>query len=121
VSLSPGAQPMAATENPGHAPLKGSISERGQQGHFEAVNGGAEEDRTPDLRIANATLSQLSYGPTTKNKFTPGALYINAGKPLKIAGRTVCPTGFRRATCRTAYSSGATTIRMPSRSSVIVI
>ena len=24
--------------------------------------GGAEEDRTPDLRIANATLSQLSYG-----------------------------------------------------------
>jgi hypothetical protein len=26
--------------------------------------GGAEEDRTPDLRIANATLSQLSYRPT---------------------------------------------------------
>ena len=26
--------------------------------------GGAEEDRTPDLRIANATLSHLSYGPT---------------------------------------------------------
>ena len=29
-----------------------------------AENGGAEEDRTPDLRVANATLSQLSYGPT---------------------------------------------------------
>ncbi len=28
------------------------------------IDGGAEEDRTPDLRIANATLSQLSYGPT---------------------------------------------------------
>ena len=27
-------------------------------------NGGDEEDRTPDLRIANATLSQLSYVPT---------------------------------------------------------
>lgn len=27
------------------------------------IFGGAEEDRTPDLRIANATLSQLSYGP----------------------------------------------------------
>ena len=27
--------------------------------------GGEEEDRTPDLRIANATLSQLSYPPTT--------------------------------------------------------
>ncbi len=25
--------------------------------------GGAEGDRTPDLRIANAALSQLSYGP----------------------------------------------------------
>jgi hypothetical protein len=28
-----------------------------------SFNGGAEGDRTPDLRIANATLSQLSYGP----------------------------------------------------------
>ena len=27
------------------------------------VLGGPEEDRTPDLRIANATLSQLSYVP----------------------------------------------------------
>ena len=26
-------------------------------------DGGAEGDRTPDLRIANATLSRLSYGP----------------------------------------------------------
>ncbi len=30
------------------------------------VFGGAEEDRTPDLRIANATLSQLSYRPDTR-------------------------------------------------------
>ena len=29
----------------------------------QRIIGGAEEDRTPDLRIANATLSQLSYGP----------------------------------------------------------
>ena len=29
-------------------------------------SGGEEEDRTPDLRIANATLSQLSYPPTTE-------------------------------------------------------
>lgn len=28
------------------------------------MSGGEEEDRTPDLRIANATLSQLSYPPT---------------------------------------------------------
>src|SRR4051794_40747287 len=31
---------------------------------FGSVLGGEEEDRTPDLRIANATLSQLSYPPT---------------------------------------------------------
>jgi hypothetical protein len=29
-------------------------------------NGGAEGDRTLDLRIANATLSQLSYRPTRR-------------------------------------------------------
>src|SRR5439155_15394300 len=31
--------------------------------YFGLKFGGAEGDRTPDLRIANATLSQLSYGP----------------------------------------------------------
>ena len=30
---------------------------------MSVIIGGAEGDRTPDLRIANATLSQLSYGP----------------------------------------------------------
>ncbi len=30
-------------------------------------DGGAEEDRTPDLRIANATLSQLSYRPSGRH------------------------------------------------------
>ena len=29
----------------------------------QVIGGGDEEDRTPDLRIANATLSQLSYAP----------------------------------------------------------
>ena len=33
-------------------------------GLLGCVDGGEEEDRTPDLRIANATLSQLSYPPT---------------------------------------------------------
>ena len=32
-------------------------------GYQEEGGGGAEGSRTPDLRIANATLSQLSYGP----------------------------------------------------------
>jgi hypothetical protein len=34
--------------------------------------GGDEEDRTPDLRIANATLSQLSYVPTIEFQFITG-------------------------------------------------
>ena len=34
------------------------------------VSGGAEEDRTPDLRIANATLSQLSYRPEERGLYT---------------------------------------------------
>lgn len=33
--------------------------------YYVEADGGAEEDRTPDLRIANAALSQLSYGPIT--------------------------------------------------------
>ncbi len=40
-------------------------------GMCRAVIGGAEEDRTPDLRIANATLSQLSYGPKTAPILAP--------------------------------------------------
>ncbi len=32
--------------------------------------GGEEEDRTPDLRIANATLSQLSYPPNIRRSYT---------------------------------------------------
>jgi hypothetical protein len=35
--------------------------------------GGAEGDRTPDLRIANATLSQLSYGPMASVALLRGA------------------------------------------------
>ena len=43
--------------------LKGSSSpEVGNS--LGCKDGGEEEDRTPDLRIANATLSQLSYPPT---------------------------------------------------------
>jgi hypothetical protein len=37
---------------------------------FLGVRGGVEEDRTPDLRIANATLSQLSYHPMEAPDFT---------------------------------------------------
>src|SRR5687767_1790101 len=35
---------------------------------LHVVSGGVEEDRTPDLRIANATLSQLSYHPEENSR-----------------------------------------------------
>ena len=46
----------------------GTFRKFGRYGRFvsEAIDrkfGGAEEDRTHNLRIANATLSQLSYRP----------------------------------------------------------
>lgn len=57
------------------------------------MNGGAEEDRTPDLRIANATLSQLSYRPTKRELYQP---------------KTVLPTG-QGAGASAAFASGSTT------------
>lgn len=41
--------------------------------------GGAEEDRTPDLRIANATLSQLSYRPNSRSSYTRISALGNRG------------------------------------------
>ena len=40
---------------------------------LDLSDGGEEEDRTPDLRIANATLSQLSYPPTEAASLANGA------------------------------------------------
>ena len=40
------------------------------------LNGGDEEDRTPDLRIANSTLSQLSYVPII------GVFYNKTAPPM---------------------------------------
>ncbi len=47
--------PVAAT--------RAALRELGQKQRKFAVLGGDEGDRTLDLRIANATLSQLSYVP----------------------------------------------------------
>ena len=46
------------------SPLSESITRRADSDKPPAlVAGGAEEARTPDLRLAKAALSQLSYGP----------------------------------------------------------
>ena len=44
----------------------GRTEDDGQELTGQTQFGGAEGDRTPDLRIANATLSQLSYGPISR-------------------------------------------------------
>ena len=50
-------------QNVGTRSLMGALQAGPGEVSVTLISGGAEEDRTPDLRIANATLSQLSYGP----------------------------------------------------------
>jgi hypothetical protein len=45
------------------------------------VIGGAEGDRTPDLIIANDTLSQLSYCPNDRGRF-----HTNRARVVKLRG-----------------------------------
>jgi hypothetical protein len=56
-------RPAAARPPPGRARVGGQTAIPPIKLLFLLKHGGAEGDRTPDLRIANATLSQLSYGP----------------------------------------------------------
>jgi ribosomal protein S18 acetylase RimI-like enzyme len=55
-------------------------------GHFhrtnaiEQGNGGDEESRTPDLCIANAALSQLSYGPTKGRYVTTRSHHLQCSR-----------------------------------------
>jgi hypothetical protein len=48
-------------------------------------SGGDEEDRTPDLRIANATLSQLSYVPTPQFMIMRKAYFDNPRHASAVA------------------------------------
>lgn len=43
--------------------VRGPLEKKGPEIIRALVIGGPKEDRTPDLRIANAALSQLSYRP----------------------------------------------------------
>ncbi len=45
-----------------------NMTARQEPGSGSNMHGGAEGDRTLDLRIANATLSQLSYRPMQSGK-----------------------------------------------------
>ena len=60
-----------------------ATSDSCRKAHSDQRLGGDEEDRTPDLRIANATLSQLSYVPT--GDILPSATgAVQAGVRLRI-------------------------------------
>ena len=50
-----------------------------QRTGFARVGCGAEGDRTLDLRIANATLSQLSYRPTAARDSSIAILQLQWG------------------------------------------
>ena len=50
-----------------HTPGQDRFAEFREQLLEGVLFGGDEEDRTPDLRIANATLSQLSYVPSAND------------------------------------------------------
>ena len=52
------------------------------------VDGGAEENRTPDLHVANVALSQLSYGPKDgpAGSGTGGIMRVATGPVKREAG-----------------------------------
>ena len=61
---------------------------------FGVKKSGAEGDRTPDLRAASATLSQLSYGPVNPESILTGPGSVNA----KESRRADLPSAKRRET-----------------------
>ena len=61
-----------------HRSTRNKSKGREVRGPLTCCFGGEEEDRTPDLCIANAALSQLSYFPET---LAPGALALAQAGP----------------------------------------
>ena len=61
ISLRPGTAGITVPNRQGC----GSRQKKGPENFRALMDGGEEEDRTPDLCIANAALSQLSYPPET--------------------------------------------------------
>ena len=73
--------------------MPGARKEKGPQDmRAFMIFGGEEEDRTPDLRIANATLSQLSYPPEERRHYSPpgGPVGLQA-MPLRRASSSQRP------------------------------
>ena len=56
------------------------------------IVGGASRDRTDDLRVANATLSQLSYGPVRLLDSAPPLCAMSTRTELVGLGGVAPPT-----------------------------
>src|SRR5690606_31182950 len=78
-------------------------------GRASVNRGGAEGDRTPDLRDANATLSQLSYRPTIRGFYT---LRPPLGKPCVVPASSGASAG-----ASSAWRQPPSTDQAPSSSS----
>ena len=87
--------------------------------------GGAEGNRTPDLRIANATLSHLSYGPAPPEAAKRAAPENSTGlyefhpphaRPISRVPRfgQVLPPSLLTSGARAPTSSGARRFRHPA-------
>src|SRR3984957_10543964 len=83
----PPARTMTAESRHSDNPDSATNRERGQYSTARRGGGGAGEDRTPDLLIANEALSQLSYGPATSS---PRPATLEWASDSKPAGRH-CP------------------------------
>ena len=60
----PGLDPIRHRPVQGRPPQRGGSKNLSAQGAEENRTGGADRDRTDDLRLAKPALSQLSYSPT---------------------------------------------------------
>jgi hypothetical protein len=62
--------------------------EKAGDGQPASLDGGGEGDRTLDLRIANATLSQLSYSPEKGEDTSSKAWFCQSiGDRLAVPGQ----------------------------------
>jgi hypothetical protein len=72
-----------------------------------AVIGGAERDRTADLKLAKLPLSQLSYGPNLERMVGPGRLELPTSRLSGVRSNHLSygPSGSRQ---KTGSSPGRT-------------
>ena len=61
--MSPGFPPLVSFDATGRPPFQEARRWRHARDHQVVLGGGAGRDRTDDLRLAKAALSQLSYSP----------------------------------------------------------